>query len=65
MLPVNSTFWPTDATPTDDRSLGAVLVDDGRPLLALFAVGLLLAGAFAWFLSRWARPSRTSSRSSD
>lgn len=34
-----------------DQSLAAVLVGDGRPLLAVFAVGLSLAGAFAWFLS--------------
>ncbi len=39
---------PRDA---DDRSLVAILVGDGRPLLALFAVGLGLAGLFAWFLS--------------
>ncbi len=36
---------------TDDRSLAGLLVGDGRPLLALFAAGLALAGAFAWFLS--------------
>ena len=35
----------------DDRSLAAALVGDGRPLLALYAVGLGLAGSFAWFLS--------------
>ena len=35
----------------DDRSLAAILVGDGRPLLGLFAVGLALAGLFAWFLS--------------
>ena len=37
--------------PNDDHSLGAILVDDGLPLLALFAVGLAQVGAFAWFLS--------------
>jgi len=40
-----------DAPLPDDRSLPAVLVGDGRPLLGLFAVGLALAGFFAWFLS--------------
>ena len=35
----------------DDRSLVAILVGDGRPLLGLFAVGLGVAGLFAWFLS--------------
>jgi hypothetical protein len=35
----------------DDRSLVGILVGDGRPLLALFAVGLGLAGLLAWFLS--------------
>ena len=34
----------------EDR-LWSVLVGDGRPLLALFAVGLGLAGVFAWFVS--------------
>jgi hypothetical protein len=35
----------------DGRSLANVLVGDGRPLLGLFAASLVLAGAFAWFLS--------------
>jgi hypothetical protein len=49
---VTSTFRVADAdVPNDDHSLAAVLVADGRPLLALFAVGLGLAGGFAWFLS--------------
>jgi hypothetical protein len=39
------------ARDADDRSLVVILVGDGRPLLALFAVGLGLAGLFAWFLS--------------
>jgi hypothetical protein len=34
-----------------DLGLVDVLVGDGRPLLGLFAIGLGLAGAFAWFLS--------------
>ena len=41
----------TASGPVDDRSLVTILVGDGRPLLALFAVGLALAGLFAWFLS--------------
>jgi hypothetical protein len=35
----------------EDRGLVEVLVGDGRPLLGLYAVGLALAGLFAWFLS--------------
>jgi hypothetical protein len=35
----------------EDPGLVAVLVGDGRPLLGLYAVGLALAGLFAWFLS--------------
>jgi hypothetical protein len=35
----------------DRRSLAAILVGDGRPLLAAGAVGLGLAGAFAFFLA--------------
>ena len=46
-----STLQATETASDDDRSLGAILVGDGRPLLALFAVGLGLAGTFAWFLS--------------
>ena len=34
-----------------DDGLWSELVEDGRPLLGLFAVGLGLAGAFAWFVS--------------
>jgi hypothetical protein len=50
VLLMTSTFLPS--TPAqDDRSFVWILVADGRPLLALFAVGLALAGAFAWFLS--------------
>jgi hypothetical protein len=37
--------------PLREPSLGTLLVADGRSLLALFAVGLGLAGGFAWFLS--------------
>jgi hypothetical protein len=37
--------------PDDRRSLAAVLVGDGRPLLAAGAAGLGLAGLFAFFLS--------------
>jgi hypothetical protein len=50
---MNSTLLPrASAEPRDDdASLLAVLVGDGRPLLALYAVGLTLAGLFAWFLS--------------
>jgi hypothetical protein len=52
VLPVSSTIIPASAGgPADARSLVRLLVGDGRPLLALFAVGLGLAGAFAWFLS--------------
>jgi len=35
----------------DRRSLWSILAGDGRPLLGLFAIGLALAGLFAWFLS--------------
>ena len=42
---MTSTFDP------DDRGFLRILTGDGRPLLALFAVGLGLAGAFAWFVS--------------
>jgi hypothetical protein len=35
----------------DERSLLRIVVADGRPLLGLFAIGLVLAGGFAWFLS--------------
>jgi hypothetical protein len=34
-----------------DDGLWAALTGDGRPLLGIFAVGLGLAGAFAWFVS--------------
>lgn len=51
MLPVERTFLETAATTPDDATLWRVLVGDGRPLLALFAVGLAMAGLFAWFLS--------------
>ena len=47
MLIVSSTFLPV----AEDDSLARALARDGRPLLGLFAVGLGLAGAFAWFLS--------------
>jgi hypothetical protein len=36
---------------SDDRGLVGVLAGDGRPLLGVYAVGLALAGSFAWFLS--------------
>ena len=36
---------------TDDPGLLRILSEDGRPLLALFAIGLAMAGAFAWFVS--------------
>ncbi len=49
MLLVDSTFDAHQAV--DDRQLTEVLLGDGRPLLALFAVGLALAGGFAWFLT--------------
>jgi len=49
VLVVSSTLFAVGGD--DDRSLLAVLVGDGRPLLGLFAIGLGLAGAFAWFLS--------------
>jgi hypothetical protein len=39
------------AAANDGRSFVRLLVGDGRPLLGLFAVGLALAGGFAWFLS--------------
>ena len=35
----------------DEASLVRLVSGDGRPLLGLFAVGLGLAGVFAWFLS--------------
>jgi hypothetical protein len=35
----------------EDQGFLRILSGDGRPLLALFAVGLGLAGAFAWFVS--------------
>jgi hypothetical protein len=50
VLLVDSTFLRS-VSAEDDRPIVPVLVADGRPLLALFAVGLGLAGAFAWFLS--------------
>ncbi len=40
-----------DGRDRPDASLLTLLVGDGRPLLGLFAIGLGLAGAFAWFLS--------------
>jgi hypothetical protein len=42
---------PPDSSADADPGLWTMLVGDGRPLLALFAVGLGLAGAFAWFVS--------------
>ena len=45
VLLMTSTLLPVD------RGLWATLVGDGRPLLGLYAVGLGLAGAFAWFVS--------------
>lgn len=36
---------------SDDASLLEILAGDGRPLLALGSVGLVLSGAFAFFLS--------------
>jgi hypothetical protein len=59
VLLVDSAFSPSsahanhtgnDAT-VDDPSLWRILAGDGSPPLALFAVGLGLAGSFAWFLS--------------
>ena len=52
MLLVDSTLLAdAGAREADDGSFVAILVGDGGPLLALFAVGLGLAGLFAWFLS--------------
>lgn len=34
-----------------EAGLWAVLAGDGRPILALYAIGLGMAGAFAWFVS--------------
>jgi hypothetical protein len=51
---VDSTLSGDVAAPLtdgDDASFLAAIVGDGRPLLAVFAVGLGVAGAFAWFLS--------------
>jgi hypothetical protein len=48
VLLVTSTFLDDRA---DDSPLWRIFAGDGRPLLALFAVGLALAGLFAWFLS--------------
>ncbi len=45
VLPMTSTLQP------DDETLWQALTGDGRPLLGIFAVGLGLAGAFAWFVS--------------
>ena len=39
------------ATPDETRGLVTALVGDGRPLLALVALGLILSGIFALFLS--------------
>jgi hypothetical protein len=47
-LPVVEPLGETDA---ENCALLVVLVGDGRPMLGLFAVGLGLAGLFAWFLS--------------
>lgn len=41
----------TSTLSSREDGLWSVLVGDGRPLLALFAVGLGLAGVFAWFVS--------------
>ena len=35
----------------DDRGLFDALIDDGRPLLSLTGLGLILSGCFALFLS--------------
>lgn len=35
----------------EDPGLWAAFAGDGRPVLALYAIGLGLAGAFAWFVS--------------
>ena len=53
MLRVSSTLRCPAETKrrSSDPSLLAVLIGDGRPLLGLYAVGLALAGLFAWFLS--------------
>jgi MFS family permease len=51
VLPMDSTFVPTDREAGTDRGLLAVLTGDGRPLLGLYAAGLAAAGLFAWFLS--------------
>jgi hypothetical protein len=51
VLPVSSKITNAVAQAEDESYLAALLVGDGRPLLALFALGLGLAGAFAWFLS--------------
>jgi hypothetical protein len=42
---------PTSSNATDSTGLLAELVGDGRPLLALVALGLILSGIFALFLS--------------
>ncbi len=49
VLPMTSTLRPAEDAVED--SLWRALTGDGRPLLAVFAVGLGLAGAFAWFVS--------------
>jgi hypothetical protein len=47
---VTSRFVDRDVG-SSERSLFAMLVGDGRPLLSLVAVGLAASGAFAFFLS--------------
>jgi hypothetical protein len=55
VLLVSSAFQASRVTAepaiADEASFVDVLTGDGRPLLGVFAVGLGLAGAFAWFLS--------------
>ena len=41
----------TSTLQSADDGLWSALTGDGRPLLGIFAVGLGLAGAFAWFVS--------------
>ena len=42
---------PAAHNPVDPTSLPAALIGDGRPLLALVALGLILSGLFAIFLT--------------
>src|SRR5436305_13016229 len=48
---VDSAVGGTAAAPTDSDGLVTALVGAGRPLLVLLALGLIVSGVFAVFLS--------------